>query len=314
MHFPRNFFHPTGSLFCFRYSKIRKKSLFLHTGINPQKGDTKNNIRFYEPLPETEKERITETLAHFNAMRKDTTGQYAISIATPYRRYYALWRIFKDGKAPLFIRTLADTAAVALGKAMEMLKHCTVSLEWKDNEFFTPYYEQTYDTLSFGKYQGKRIAEVYYIDPGYVLWLANKFEPEKKKLLKIKATACSFAAIHAELSPPRRATYYSPSQFVGTKGEKLPRMTLKVLYVKQQVDTYKPDFYIDQRVIAADRLGNRFTFTEKAAGRSQTPKALSCFSRAFLPGMEITLESAKVMGHYESRGVKYTRLGYLKLG
>ena len=212
----------------------------------------------------------------------------------------------------MFIRTLAETATMALGKAMEVLKHCAVRLEWKDNETFTPFYEQTYDTLPFGKYQGKRIAEIYYIDPGYVLWLANKFEPEKKKLLKLKATACSFASIHAELSPPRRATYHSPSQFVGTKGTRLPRMTLKVLYVKQQVDTYKPDFYIDQHVIAADRLGNRYTFTEKAAGRSQTPKALSCFSRAFSPGMEITLESAKVMGHYESRGVKYTRLGFLK--
>ena len=49
------------------------------------------------------------------------------------------------------------------------------------------------------------------------------------------------------------------------------------------------------------------------AGRSQTPKALSCFSRQLSPGMEITL-SARVMGHYESQGVKYTRLGYVKYG
>lgn len=93
--------------------------------------------------------------------------------------------------------------------------------------------------------------------------------------------------------------------------EKLEALRLKILYVKQQVDTYKPDFYIDQRILAADSQGNRYTFTEKAAGRSQTPKALSCFSRQLSPGMEITL-SARVMGHYESQGVKYTRLGYVK--
>lgn len=247
----------------------------------------------------------------FNATRKAGQGSYAISIATPFRRYYSLWRIFADGRAPLFIRTLADTFAMAAGKATDLLKHCKVPLEWKDNDYFTPYYEQTYDTLSFGKYRGKRIAEVYYIDPNYVLWLANKFEPEKKKLLKLKDTAQRFAAIHAELTPPKRAAYRSASRFVGEKGDRLKGLRLKVLYVKQQVDTYKPDFYIDQRILAADAEGNRFTFTEKAAGRSQTPKALSCFSRAFAPGMEITL-SARVMGHYESHGVKYTRLGYVK--
>lgn len=179
--------------------------------------------------------------------------------------------------------------------------------------FFIPYYEQTYDTLTFGKYRGKRIAEVYYIDPNYVLWMANRFEPEKKKLLKLKETAQCFAVVHAELSPPRRPAYRSPSRYVGEKGEKLEALRLKILYVKQQVDTYKPDFYIDQRILAADSQGNRYTFTEKAAGRSQTPKALSCFSRQLSPGMEITL-SARVMGHYESQGVKYTRLGYVKYG
>ena len=28
----------------------------------------------------------------FNAARTDGHGHYAISIATPYRKYYALWR------------------------------------------------------------------------------------------------------------------------------------------------------------------------------------------------------------------------------
>ena len=143
--------------------------------------------------------------------------------------------------------------------------------------------------------------------------MSNRFEPEKKKLLKLKETAQCFAVVHTELSPPRRPAYRSPSRYVGEKGKKLEALRLKILYVKQQVDTYKPDFYIDQRILAADSQGNRYTFTEKAAGRSQTPKALSCFSRQLSPGMEITL-SARVMGHYESQGVKYTRLGYVKYG
>ena len=109
--------------------------------------------------------RVTATVATFNFGRTSENGFYAISIATPYRRYYALWRIFTDERPPLFIRTLADTFVMAAGKAMDLLKYCKVTLKWVDNTFFIPYYEQTYDTLTFGKYRGKRIAEVYYIDP-----------------------------------------------------------------------------------------------------------------------------------------------------
>ena len=133
--------------------------------------------------------RVTATVAAFNSGRTSENGFYAISIATPYRRYYALWRIFADERPPLFIRTLADTFVMAAGKAMDLLKYCKVTLKWMDNTFFIPYYEQTYDTLPFGKYRGKRIAEVYYIDPNYVLWMANRFEPEKKKLQAIQDAA-----------------------------------------------------------------------------------------------------------------------------
>lgn len=248
----------------------------------------------------------------FNAGRQERNGFYAISVATEYRRYYALWRIFADGKPPLFIRTLTDAFATSVAKAMEVLKHGRVVLKWVDNRYFVPYYEQTYEPLSFGKYRGKRISEVYYVDPMYVLWLANRFEPEKKKLRRVVGIARAFAEIHAELTPPRRAVYHSPSEFVGQKGDKLSDLVLKVLFVKQQVDTYKPDFYIDQRVLAVDERGNRYSFTEKAAGRSLTPKALNCYSRTFAVGGTLGIRSAKVMEHYESRGVKYTRLGYVK--
>ncbi len=163
--------------------------------------------------------RVTATVATFNFGRTSENGFYAISIATPYRRYYALWRIFTDERPPLFIRTLADTFVMAAGKAMDLLKYCKVTLKWVDNTFFIPYYEQTYDTLTFGKYRGKRIAEVYYIDPNYVLWMANRFEPEKKKLLKLKETAQCFAVVHAGTQSPRRPAYRSPSRYVGEKGK-----------------------------------------------------------------------------------------------
>ena len=156
------------------------------------------------------------------------------------------------------------------------------------------------------------MASVYYIDPQYVLWLANRFEPEKKQLQKLKELAQSFAVVHAELTPPKKREYHSQSHYVGEKGEILKDLHLKIIYVRLQVDTYKPDFYIDQFVLAVDDRNCRYSFIVKAAARSQTPKALSCYSLPMHVGSEWTLHSAKVLDHYTSHGIQYTRLGYLK--
>lgn len=93
-------------------------------------------IVFYESISDAEKERITAVVSEFNARRKEYNGFYAVSIATPYRRYYALWRIFADGKPPLFIRTLTDRFVTSVDKAMEVIRHCRVVLKWMDNNYF----------------------------------------------------------------------------------------------------------------------------------------------------------------------------------
>lgn len=269
-------------------------------------------VTFYEQISVAEMQQIIEDVRAFNTGRHAQSGYYAISVTTAFRHYYALWRVFADGTAPLFIRTLTASFRTSVDQAMYLLRYNHVMLTWLDNSYFVPYYGSTADVVSFGKYRNKRLSEVYYIDPMYVLWLANKFEPEKKKLRQLVEIARVFALVHPELSPPRQARYPSPSQYVGQKGDKLENLSLKVLYVKYQVDTYKPDFYIDQRILAVDANGCRYSFTEKAGGRSQTPKALSCHSRSFMMGQNLVLRSAKVLAHYESHGVKYTRLGYVK--
>lgn len=269
-------------------------------------------VTFYEQISVAEMQQIIEDVRAFNMGRHAQSGYYAISVTTAFRHYYALWRVFADGTAPLFIRTLTASFRTSVDQAMYLLRYNHVMLTWLDNSYFVPYYGSTADVVSFGKYRNKRLSEVYYIDPMYVLWLANKFEPEKKKLRQLVEIAKVFAQVHPELSPPRQARYPSPSQYVGQKGDKLENLSLKVLYVKYQVDTYKPDFYIDQRILAVDANGCRYSFTEKAGGRSQTPKALSCHSRSFMVGQNLVFRSAKVLAHYESHGVKYTRLGYVK--
>lgn len=257
-------------------------------------------------------ERIRNRVDAFNRGRNRERGFYAISLATEYRPYYALWRIFPAPHDPLFIRTLAVTFDAALDRAVQLLQNCNVALEIVDNSLFEPYYGMTDDIIPFGMYKGKRLAEIYYLAPSYILWLANKFTPDGKKYDRLIALAKAFAYIHFELTIQKRKIS-SVSHFVGEKGNRLNNLELTVLNIRLQVDTYKPDFYVDQNILAADRDGNRYTFLVKAAGRSLTPKALHCRSRKIEKHQKLHLLSAKVMGHYESHGVQYTRLGYVKI-
>lgn len=55
-------------------------------------------------------EKVFQKIDRFNKGRREDIGYYAISVSTPYRSYYALWRIFPDNShSPLFVCTLAVT-------------------------------------------------------------------------------------------------------------------------------------------------------------------------------------------------------------
>ena len=257
-------------------------------------------------------EQTLDRIRSFNAGRTDAHGTYVISLATSFRPYYALWRIFHDRQAPLFIRTLAVTFDAAVERAIVLLQNCNVILEYRDNSFFEPYYGQSDDIIPFGKYRGKRMAEIYYIEPSYILWIANKFQPSDHRYDQLVELAKLFSVVHFELTVQKRKIA-SVSQYVGKPGDKLKELFVTVLNVRLQVDSYKPDFYVDQNILAADRDGNRFTFLVKAAAQSLTPKALSCRSRKISQHETLHLLSAKVMSQYEIHGVRYTRLGYVKL-
>ena len=71
----------------------------------------------------------------FNYGRTSVHGIYAISMATDFRPYYALWRLFPN-EQPLFIRTLAVTFQAAVERAMAILQNCNVRLECRDNSEF----------------------------------------------------------------------------------------------------------------------------------------------------------------------------------
>ena len=255
---------------------------------------------------------IELSIENFNKGRIGTHGAYLISMSTSYRPYYALWRLFEGHEHPLFIQSLALTLDEALHRAYYMLNNCNIALYIPENNIFDACYGTTDDIILFGKYKGKHMAEIYSIDPAYVLWLANNFEPHNKRYEIIKKIAKAFSVIHLELTI-RKGNISSLSRYVGEEGEILKDLYLNVLNVRLQVDNYKPNFYVDQNVLAVDKNGNRFIFYVKARGKSLLPEILSCHSRVINIHETVHLFSGKVMKHYMRNGVQYTRLGYIKL-
>lgn len=258
-------------------------------------------------------EKVFQKIDNFNKGRREDNGYYAMSVSTSFRSYYGLWRVFPDeNSSPLFVRTLAVTFDDAAERAFQYLQNCNILLKVKDNSFFEPYYGTSDDIVSFGKYRGKRLAEVYYVDPNYILWLANKFEARNPGDKRLGDLAKQFSVVHYE-TVIRKHRLPTGSRFIGEKGEKLTDLHLEVLGVRLQLDMYKPKgYYVDQSVLAADADGNRFAFIIKAAAPSMSPDVLSCYTKKITPRDCLYIKSAKVLSHYESRGVKVTRIGYMK--
>ena len=276
-----------------------------------KEGTMERNMNLYQLSPEIADKQF-KRIELFNRGRSRDNGIYAIRMATPFRPNYTLWRIFPQYAEPLFVRTLGVTFETAVDRVFSLLQNCNVWLDTADSSTFEPYYSEADEIIPFGKYKGKHLSEIFYIDPSYVYWLANKFTTDSRKYDRLISQAKCFSIVHFEFTvhKPRVA---SVSRFVRNVGDRLKDLQLTVLNVRLQVDTYKPDFYVDQNVLAADRDGNRFTFLIKAAARSLTPNALSCRSREIKRQEVLQVKSAKVMSHYESHGVRYTRLGYVRL-
>ena len=129
------------------------------------------------------------------------------------------------------------------------------------------------DIISFGKYRGYHLHDIYTIDPRYVVWIADKYEPHVKSEMRFKELAVTYSKIYLDLQT--RKKYKMPvSRFVGTPGEKLSDLKLTITKVRIEDDSYKTQiirgteyFYVDQLLTAVDIAG-KLLFIEDKSERS----------------------------------------------
>ncbi|WP_455640748.1 exodeoxyribonuclease X C-terminal domain-containing protein [Parabacteroides sp.] len=261
---------------------------------------------------------VLDKLNEFNAGRNADKGVYYMLLPNEKTAYYTLW--FYNPAAVyhpnVYFATLDVNAINSVEKAMKKLANSFIRLDIRLK--LESISHNADDVISFGKYRGYHLCEVTSIDPKYVTWIANKYEPRTQGEKRFKELAATYSWIYQDLHTSRMHKV-PVSRFVGTIDEKLNDLHLSVLRVKAEDNPYKTrtvggiaHFYVDQKIVATDEAGNLFFFTLRASDRSLVSGQLSNADHAYQVGEKLLIRSAKVIKHYTSRNIRYTKLGYVK--
>lgn len=261
---------------------------------------------------------ILQKLESFNHGRSSEKGRYYILLPNEKTLYYTLWFYSPVSvyHSFIYLSTLELNAIGSVNKALKMVSNSFLSLSIIRE--IDSSLDNGDDLITFGKYKGHHLQDIYTIDPKYVLWIADKYQPHVKSEYRFKELATTYSQVYLDLQTRRR--YKIPnSHFVGTPGEKLSDLHLTITRVMLEDDFYKtkvtngiPYFYVDQLITAVDTAGNLFLFAFKATDRSLASRTLPAGSHAYQPGEKVKISSAKILKHVELRNIKYTKLGYLK--
>lgn len=261
---------------------------------------------------------VLDKLNTFNEGRNTDKGVYFILLPNEKTAYYTLW--FYNPAAEfhpnVFLSTLDVNAINSVEKAMKTTANSFARLTVKMR--LESISHNADDIVSFGKYRSYHLFEVAAIDPKYVTWIANKYEARVQSERRFKELAATYSWVYQDLNTSR--THKVPvSRFIGTIDEKLNDLHLSVRRVKVEDNPYKTrsvrgttHFYVDQKIVASDESGNLFFFTIRASDRSLESGKLSNADHAYQTGEIMHIRSAKVIKHYTSRNIRYTKLGYIK--
>ena len=261
---------------------------------------------------------VLDKLNTFNEGRNTDKGVYFILLPNEKTAYYTLW--FYNPAAEfhpnIFLSTLDMNAINSVEKAMKTTTNSFARLTIKMR--LESISHNADDIISFGKYRGYHLFEVAAIDPKYVTWIANKYEARVQSERRFKELAATYSWVYQDLNTSRMHKV-PVSRFIGTIDEKLNDLHLSVRRVKVEDNPYKTrsirgttHFYVDQKIVASDESGNLFFFTIRASDRSLESGKLSNADHAYQAGEIMHIRSAKVIKHYTSRNIRYTKLGYIK--
>jgi len=108
-------------------------------------------------------------------------GCMFIGITGKHHVYYTLWKYSPNNRLnPLYyLGNLSTDIIEAAKKAKKIAGIQPISFENTDN--LKGMQGSAEDVITFGKYRGKTIGEIYIVDPQYIIWLSTNMNPKNKK-------------------------------------------------------------------------------------------------------------------------------------
>ncbi len=264
------------------------------------------------------RQMLAARLSAYNQGRPTEAGSYLIVAPREHSLYYSLWRHYPAAAYHpyVFLNNLELNALGSLESAIRTISNSFLPLEWSDQPVSPP--DNGDDILLFGKYRGYHLWDIYNIDPRYVQWIAEKFVAKTRNEARFLDLAVTYNKVWIDLHT-RKSFKVAPNRCVGSVGDKLTHLQLRVLHVRCEDDSYKTrtmdgttHYYVDQLITAVDADNNRFYLIIKAADRSLNSQVVATGSHLYTTGEIIHLDSAKILKQYLSHNIPYTRLGYLK--
>lgn len=227
-------------------------------------------------------------------------GFFYVDISGKYSVYYTLWR-FKPGvPSPYnFITNLSIDFKTAIEKAKKAAGRIPVIID----RFGTQaglFKATKAEILTFGKYRGKTLGDIFVENPQYIVWLYKNYDgknPDRYQKIKY------YNDLYWE-TITKKNIEESKSEFQGKIGDKVI-LDLKI---------YK----IENKVIGSDwaygKKDDSFHYGAKMIDNDGNKYMTYNLGKNFEPQKddEIRLQ-AKIASHQEKLGVKFTVLNYCKV-
>ena len=215
-------------------------------------------------------------------------GYFYIDVSGKYSVYYTLWR-----DSPMnthFITNLSTDFQTAVEKAKKASGRIPVIIDRLGTKAGL-FQAAKAEILTFGKYRGKTIGDIFVEDPKYILWLNNKYEGNLSDVIREKIKY--YMGLYYE-TVTKKNLEESSSKFVGNIGEKIT-IEADVYDFRKETNNFGALQYTCKLI---DDDGNKYTTYNigKEVKKGDNVKLI-----------------AKVKAHKEVLGIKFTQLFYCKV-
>ncbi len=207
-------------------------------------------------ISEAEQELLYKKLNEYNQGRTSykEAGAYLVVLPRPESPRYSLWVYspLPERQSIFYVQDLSTDIHESLRAASSLCYYsprCILLVEYNAKRMQS----KGDDIISFGKYHGHFLHEIFRIDPAYVSWIAYKFTPRIPKQERFVQIAQVYHSVHLDIQKRQAHQKYSTSRFLGKEGDKVKELTLKVpvsgwktILTKTTVKGTTPYFYVRQ--------------------------------------------------------------------